>query len=144
MHGIDLHNKKDRYFTIDDNKHQEFSLLPFKRRITINKVAPCNLELENFKSEHMNEAEVSLHCTDIHENELYTLLYDHKEAFAKDKEQLKELIGHEIDIILSFEIPYPPLLRRVAYPASPKSREGLELHIKELLNLGFIRKVGHH
>ncbi|MBW0583133.1 hypothetical protein O181_122848, partial [Austropuccinia psidii MF-1] len=54
------------------------------------------------------------------------------------------IIGHEVDIILNIERPYPPLLRRPAYPASPKSREALEAHIKELLDLGVIRKVGHN
>ncbi|MBW0546803.1 hypothetical protein O181_086518 [Austropuccinia psidii MF-1] len=39
---------------------------------------------------------------------------------------------------------YPPLLRRPAYPASLKSREALEIHITELLNLGVIRKAGHN
>ncbi|MBW0560444.1 hypothetical protein O181_100159, partial [Austropuccinia psidii MF-1] len=34
MYGIDLHNNKDRYFTIGDNKHQKFAFLPFKRQIT--------------------------------------------------------------------------------------------------------------
>ncbi|MBW0572270.1 hypothetical protein O181_111985 [Austropuccinia psidii MF-1] len=53
-------------------------------------------------------------------------------------------MGHEVDIILSIERPYPPLLRKPAYPASPKSREDLEIHIKELLDLGVIRKVGHN
>ncbi|MBW0592555.1 hypothetical protein O181_132270 [Austropuccinia psidii MF-1] len=51
MYGIDLHNNKDRYFTIGDNKHQKFAFLPFKRQITVNKVSPLNLELEKFKSE---------------------------------------------------------------------------------------------
>ncbi|MBW0495807.1 hypothetical protein O181_035522 [Austropuccinia psidii MF-1] len=40
--------------------------------------------------------------------------------------------------------PYPPVLIRPAYPASPKTREALEMHITELLNLGVIRKVGHN
>ncbi|MBW0543409.1 hypothetical protein O181_083124 [Austropuccinia psidii MF-1] len=40
--------------------------------------------------------------------------------------------------------PYPLLLRRPAYPASPKSRETLEVHIIQLLDLGVIRKVGHN
>ncbi|MBW0550810.1 hypothetical protein O181_090525 [Austropuccinia psidii MF-1] len=40
--------------------------------------------------------------------------------------------------------PLPPLLRRPAYLESPKSREALEIHIKELLDLGLIRKVGHN
>ncbi|MBW0497305.1 hypothetical protein O181_037020 [Austropuccinia psidii MF-1] len=54
------------------------------------------------------------------------------------------MVGHEVDIILSIERPYPPLLRRPAYPASPKSREALEIHIEQLLDLGVIRKVDHN
>ncbi|MBW0577318.1 hypothetical protein O181_117033, partial [Austropuccinia psidii MF-1] len=46
MYGIDLHNNKDRYFTIGDNKYQKFAFLPFKRQITVNKVSPVNLQLE--------------------------------------------------------------------------------------------------
>ncbi|MBW0515075.1 hypothetical protein O181_054790 [Austropuccinia psidii MF-1] len=64
MYAIDLHNKKDRYFTIGDNKHQELAVLPFKRQITVKKVSPVNLELEKFKSEQLNEAEISIHLTD--------------------------------------------------------------------------------
>ncbi|MBW0575323.1 hypothetical protein O181_115038 [Austropuccinia psidii MF-1] len=78
------------------------------------------------------------------ENELSSLLYDHKEAFSSDKEPLGEIIGHEVDIILNIQRPYPTLLRRPAYPVSPKSREALETHIKELLDLGGLRKVGQN
>ncbi|MBW0557672.1 hypothetical protein O181_097387 [Austropuccinia psidii MF-1] len=85
MYGIDLHNNKDRYFTIGDNKHQKFAFLPFKRQITVSKVAPVRLELERSKYE-----------------------------------------------------------QRPAYLASLKSREDLEINIKELLDLGVIRKVGHN
>ncbi|MBW0547818.1 hypothetical protein O181_087533 [Austropuccinia psidii MF-1] len=144
MYGIDLHNKKDRYFNIGDDKCQRFAFLPFKRQITVSKVAPVKLELERFKSEHLNEAEISLHLTDNQENELSALLYDHREAFASDRKPLGAIIGHEADIILNIERPHPPLLRRPAYPASPKSREALEIHIKALLDLGVIRKVGYN
>ncbi|MBW0528443.1 hypothetical protein O181_068158 [Austropuccinia psidii MF-1] len=122
-YGIDLHRNKDRYFTIGDNKHEKFAFLPFERKITVKKVSPVNLELEKFKSEQLNEAEISLHL---------------------NEEPLGAIIGHEVDIILNIERPYPPLLRRPAYRASPKSREALEIHIKELLDLGVIRKVGHN
>ncbi|MBW0575145.1 hypothetical protein O181_114860 [Austropuccinia psidii MF-1] len=67
-----------------------------------------------------------------------------QKAFASHKEPLGTIIGHEVGIILMIERPYPPLLRRPAYPASPKSREALETHIKELLDLGVIRKFGHN
>ncbi|MBW0566844.1 hypothetical protein O181_106559 [Austropuccinia psidii MF-1] len=126
MYGIDLHSTKDINFTDGDNKLQEFSFLPFKRKITL------------------NEAEISLHLTDSQENEISALLYDQKEAFASDKEPLGAIIAHEFDIILNIERPYPPLPRRPLYPESPKSREALVIHIKELLDLGVIRKVGHN
>ncbi|MBW0515171.1 hypothetical protein O181_054886 [Austropuccinia psidii MF-1] len=118
MYGIDLNKNKDRYFTIGENKHQKFAILPFKRAITVIQVASVSLLLERFKSE--------------------------QSTFASDKEPLGEIVGHEVDIILNIERPYPPLLRRRAYPANPKSREALEIHIKELLDLGVIQKVGHN
>ncbi|MBW0517471.1 hypothetical protein O181_057186 [Austropuccinia psidii MF-1] len=115
-----------------------------RRKITVSKVSPVNSEVEKFKSEQLNEAKESCHLTDKQESELSDLLYNHKEAFASDKEPLGAIIGHEVDIILNIERPYPPVLRIPAYPASPKSRESLEIHITELLDLGVIRKVGHN
>ncbi|MBW0479292.1 hypothetical protein O181_019007 [Austropuccinia psidii MF-1] len=92
----------------------------------------------------MNEAEVSLYLNDTQENELSTLLYDHKKDFATYKEPLGAILGNEIEIILNIKRLYSPLLRRPAYPAIPKSREALENHIKELPDLGIIRKVGNN
>ncbi|MBW0558597.1 hypothetical protein O181_098312 [Austropuccinia psidii MF-1] len=46
--------------------------------------------------------------------------------------------------MLNVERPYPPLLRRPAYPASPRAREALENHINELMKLGVLRKAGHN
>ncbi|MBW0590804.1 hypothetical protein O181_130519 [Austropuccinia psidii MF-1] len=125
----------------------EGQLLPIdgiKFNSAMNKLSPVNLELEKFKSEQLNEADISLHLTDKQENELSSLLYDKRGAFASDKEPLGEIIGHEVNIILNIERSYPPLLRRPAYPANPKSREALETHIKELLDRGVIRNVGHN
>ncbi|MBW0556311.1 hypothetical protein O181_096026 [Austropuccinia psidii MF-1] len=56
MYGIDLHSNKDRYFTIGDNKRQKFAFLPFRRQITVSKVASVSLQLERFKSEQLNGA----------------------------------------------------------------------------------------
>ncbi|MBW0513758.1 hypothetical protein O181_053473 [Austropuccinia psidii MF-1] len=74
---------------------------------------------------------------------LIDLLFKYKNAFATDKEPLGAIIGHEVDIILNVGKPYPPLLRRPAYPASPRAREALEVHIKELIDLGVLRNAGH-
>ncbi|MBW0515242.1 hypothetical protein O181_054957 [Austropuccinia psidii MF-1] len=137
-------NSANRYFTIGDKKNQEFGILPFKRQNTVSKVAPVSLQLKRFKFEQLNKAEISLHLTDSEENEFSALLYDHREAFSSEKEPLGAIIGNEADIILNIERPYPPLLRIPAYPANPKSREDVEIHIKELLDLGIIKKVGHN
>ncbi|MBW0563197.1 hypothetical protein O181_102912 [Austropuccinia psidii MF-1] len=144
MYGIDSHNIKERYFTIGDNNCQTFAFLPYKRQIKVNEVSPASLEFESFKFEPLNEAEISLHLTDKQESELLALLYDHKEAFSSDKEKVGAIVGHEVEIILNIGRPYPPLLRRPAYPESAKSREALEIHIQRLLELGVIRKVGHN
>ncbi|MBW0549405.1 hypothetical protein O181_089120 [Austropuccinia psidii MF-1] len=135
MYGIDLHNNRDRYFTIGGNKCQKFAFLPFKRQITVNRVSPVNLKLEKLKYEQLKEAEISLHLTDKQENEPSSLMYDHRGEFSSDKEPLGGIIGREVYIILNIERPYPPLLRRHAYPESPQSREALEIHINELLDL---------
>ncbi|MBW0468602.1 hypothetical protein O181_008317 [Austropuccinia psidii MF-1] len=115
-----------------------------ERQIKVNQLSPYSLESEKFKSEEINEAEVSLHLTDKQENEIYNILYDHGESFETDKEQWGEITGHDFETILKIRRPYPPLLGRPTYPENPKSREGLEIHIKELLDLGVIKTVGHN
>ncbi|MBW0528352.1 hypothetical protein O181_068067 [Austropuccinia psidii MF-1] len=72
------------------------------------------------------------------------LLFKYKNAFETDKEPLGAITAHEVDIILNVEKPYAPLLRRPAYPAIPRAREALEVHINKLIDLGVLRKVGHN
>ncbi|MBW0543846.1 hypothetical protein O181_083561 [Austropuccinia psidii MF-1] len=75
---------------------------------------------------------------------LIDFLFKYKNAFETAKEPLSSIIGHEVDIILNVEKCYPLLLRIPACPSSPRAREALELHIKELIDLGVLRKVGHN
>ncbi|MBW0530695.1 hypothetical protein O181_070410 [Austropuccinia psidii MF-1] len=75
--------------------------------------------------------------------DLIEILFKYGETFSSDNEALGAIKGHEVDIILNVERPYPPLLIIPAYPDSPGSREALETHINELMKLGFLRKFGH-
>ncbi|MBW0532407.1 hypothetical protein O181_072122 [Austropuccinia psidii MF-1] len=77
-------------------------------------------------------------------HELIDMLYTYNNAFAPDNEPLGAIKGNEVDININIDRPYPPLLRRPAYPASPRARESLEKHIQELIQLGVLRKVGHN
>ncbi|MBW0574685.1 hypothetical protein O181_114400 [Austropuccinia psidii MF-1] len=75
---------------------------------------------------------------------LIDLLFKYQNAFATDKEPLGAIIGHEVDLILNLEKPYPPLLRLPAYPDIPRAKKALEVHIKELIDPRVLRKVGHN
>ncbi|MBW0546147.1 hypothetical protein O181_085862 [Austropuccinia psidii MF-1] len=75
---------------------------------------------------------------------LIDLSFKYKIAFATDKDPLGAIIGHEVDIILHVEKLYPHLLIIPAYPASPRARAALEVHINKLMNLGVLRKVAHN
>ncbi|MBW0532618.1 hypothetical protein O181_072333 [Austropuccinia psidii MF-1] len=144
IYGIDIPNQKDRYFTIGDNKRQKFGFFNNKRQITVIKNEEKSPEKEFFITEQLQEAEFNHELTEERKEKLIYILFKYKTAFATDKEPLDAIIGHEVDIIHNAEKPYPPLLRRPAYPASPRAREALEVHIKELLDLGISRKVGHN
>ncbi|MBW0545331.1 hypothetical protein O181_085046 [Austropuccinia psidii MF-1] len=72
------------------------------------------------------------------------VLYTYKNAFASDNEPLGSIKGNDVDINLNIDRPYHPVLRRPAYPASPRTREAMEKHIQELIQLGVLRKVGHN
>ncbi|MBW0508195.1 hypothetical protein O181_047910 [Austropuccinia psidii MF-1] len=76
-------------------------------------------------------------------HELIDVLYTYNNAFSSDNEPLGTINGHEVYITLNIDRLYPPVLRRPAYPASPRAREALEKHIQELIQLGLLRKVGH-
>ncbi|MBW0569698.1 hypothetical protein O181_109413 [Austropuccinia psidii MF-1] len=97
-----------------------------------------------FIAHQLKEAEFNQESTEKLKEKLIDLLFKYNKAFAPDKEPLGAIIGHEVDIILNVENPYPPLLRRQAYPASPRAREALEVHIQELMDNGVLRKVGHN
>ncbi|MBW0547533.1 hypothetical protein O181_087248 [Austropuccinia psidii MF-1] len=72
---------------------------------------------------------------------LISILFKYKDSFPNNKELLGAIIGHEVEIIINVEKPYPPLLRRPACPASSRAREALKVHIKELMALELLRKV---
>ncbi|MBW0562317.1 hypothetical protein O181_102032 [Austropuccinia psidii MF-1] len=97
-----------------------------------------------FITEQLKEAEFNHELSVKVKEKLIDLLFKYKNAFETDKEPLGAIIGHEVDIILNVEKPYPPLLRRPAYTASPRAREASKVHIRELMDLGVPRKVGHN
>ncbi|MBW0519941.1 hypothetical protein O181_059656 [Austropuccinia psidii MF-1] len=72
------------------------------------------------------------------------MLRKNKPAFAIGEKYLGKIRGHVIELSLDVERPYPPILRRPPYPESLETRNEIEKHINELLDMDVIRKIGHN
>ena len=68
------------------------------------------------------------------------MIVENKEAFAYGDRMLGDIVNHEIEVKMNIPPPYPPILRRAPYPASQRSRQELEKHIEELVEMKVLRK----
>ncbi|MBW0538286.1 hypothetical protein O181_078001 [Austropuccinia psidii MF-1] len=72
------------------------------------------------------------------------MLRKNRPSFAIGEEPLGKIRGHDIELYLDVERPYPPMLRRPPYPESLGTRKEIEKHINELLDMDVLRKIGHN
>ncbi|MBW0576140.1 hypothetical protein O181_115855 [Austropuccinia psidii MF-1] len=72
------------------------------------------------------------------------MLRKKRPEFSIGEEPLGQMKGHDIEIYLHVERPYPPMLRRPPFPESLETREEIEKHINELLDIYVIREIGHN
>ncbi|MBW0507739.1 hypothetical protein O181_047454 [Austropuccinia psidii MF-1] len=75
---------------------------------------------------------------------LLKILKKNRPAFSIGEEPLGKVRVHEIKLYLDVERPYPSILRRPPYPASLDTRNEIEKHINELLDMDVIRRIGHN
>ncbi|MBW0519414.1 hypothetical protein O181_059129 [Austropuccinia psidii MF-1] len=143
IYGIDINNHKDRYFTIGENKRQRFAFFNIPKQISVISSVKDTYK-EEFVFNQLVEAQINPSLSLKMRHDLIDALYTYQNAFASDNEPLGTIKGHEVDITLNIDRPYPPVFRRPAYPAIPRAREALEKHIQELIQLGVLRKVGHN
>ena len=128
IYGIDINNHKDRYSTIGDDKRQKFAFSNMPKQISVVSSVKDTYK-DEFVTNQLVEAQINQSLSPKMRNELINVLYTYKNAFASDNEPLGAIRGHEVDITLNIDRPYPPILRRTAYPESPRDREALEKHI---------------
>ncbi|MBW0502589.1 hypothetical protein O181_042304 [Austropuccinia psidii MF-1] len=72
------------------------------------------------------------------------MLRKNRPEFSIGEEPLGKIRGHDIEIYLDVERPYPPILRRPLYPESLETRKEIEKHINEHVDMNVIRKIGHN
>ncbi|MBW0547568.1 hypothetical protein O181_087283 [Austropuccinia psidii MF-1] len=111
MYGIDIYNSKNRHITICTNKEKKFSLDIYQ----ISSQDPLEELLNEFR--------------------------EGQPAFSIVEEPLVKIRGHDIELYLDVERPYPPMLRRPPYPESLETGKEIEKHINELLDMDVIRNI---
>ncbi|MBW0475432.1 hypothetical protein O181_015147 [Austropuccinia psidii MF-1] len=99
------------------------------------------IDIYNSKS---RESQFSTTLTSKQKLSLLKMLRKNRPAFSIGEEPLGKIGGHDIELYLDVERPYPPMLRRPPYPASLETRKEIEKHINELLEMDVIRKKGHN
>ncbi|MBW0509360.1 hypothetical protein O181_049075 [Austropuccinia psidii MF-1] len=87
--------------------------------------------LEDFK-----EAQYGTQLTSKMKLNLLKVLRKHREDFAIGDEPLGKIKGHDIELYLDLERPYPPMLRRLTYQANLDTRKEIQKQINELLKMG--------
>ncbi|MBW0479738.1 hypothetical protein O181_019453 [Austropuccinia psidii MF-1] len=135
MYGIDIYNSNNRHITIGTNKEKKFSLEIYK----IYTHDPLKELLNQFR-----EGQFSTTLTSKEKLSLLEMLRKKRPAFTIGGKPLGKIRGHDIELYLDVERPYPPKLRRPPYPASLETSKEIGKHINELLEMDVIRKIGHN
>ncbi|MBW0525376.1 hypothetical protein O181_065091 [Austropuccinia psidii MF-1] len=135
MYGIDIYNSKNIHITIGTNKENKFSLDIYQ----ISAQDPLEELLNEFR-----EVQFSTTLTSKQKLSLLKMMRKNRPEFAIGEEPLGKIRGHDIELYLDVERPYPPILRRPPYPASLETRMEIEKHNNELLDMDVIRKIGHN
>ncbi|MBW0492559.1 hypothetical protein O181_032274 [Austropuccinia psidii MF-1] len=100
----------------------------------------CLEELCNY----FKEGNFSSNLTSKQKLSLLEILRKNRPDLAIGEEPLGKIRGHDIELSLDVERPYPPMLRRPPYPESLETRKVIEKYVNELLDMNFIRKIGHN
>ncbi|MBW0521650.1 hypothetical protein O181_061365 [Austropuccinia psidii MF-1] len=135
MYVIDIYNSKNKNITIGTNKEKKFSLEIYQ--ISIHD--PLEELLNEFR-----EGQFSTTLTSKQKLSLLKMLRKNRPAFAIGEETLGKIRGHDMELYLDVERPYPPMLRRPPYPACLETRKEIEKNVNELLDIDVIRKIGHN
>ncbi|MBW0480677.1 hypothetical protein O181_020392 [Austropuccinia psidii MF-1] len=109
MYGIYIYNSKNRNIAIGTNKEKKFSLDIYQ----ISSQDPLEELLHEFR-----EGQFSTALTSKQKPSLLKMLKKNRPAFAIGEEPLGKIKGHDIELYLDVDRPYPPMLRRPPYPES--------------------------
>ncbi|MBW0504202.1 hypothetical protein O181_043917 [Austropuccinia psidii MF-1] len=117
MYGIDIYNSKNRHITICNKKKKKFSLDIYQ------------LSAQDPLEELLNEFREGQFSTTLRSKQKLSLLKKLRNnipAFSIGGDPLGKIRGHDIELYLNVERPFPPMLRRPPYPESLETRMEIE------------------
>ncbi|MBW0486925.1 hypothetical protein O181_026640 [Austropuccinia psidii MF-1] len=126
---------KNRSITIGTNKEKKLSLDIYE----ISTHDPLEALLNEFR-----EGQFSTNLSSKLKLSLPKIVRKNRPAFSIGEEPLAKIRGHDIELYLGVERPYPHILRRPPYPESLETRNEIEKHINELLDIDAIKKIQHN
>ncbi|MBW0488687.1 hypothetical protein O181_028402 [Austropuccinia psidii MF-1] len=103
MYGIDIYNSKNRHITIGTTKEKIFSLYIYQ----ISAQDPLEELLNEFR-----KGTFSTTLTSKQKLSLLKMLRKNRPVFAIGEQPLGKIRGHDMELYLDVERPYPPMLRR--------------------------------
>ncbi|MBW0544063.1 hypothetical protein O181_083778 [Austropuccinia psidii MF-1] len=122
-HNINSHN--NRYFTIGENERQKFAFSNIPKQIYVIYSVKDTYK-EEFVANKLVEAQINPSLSPKMRHDLIYVLYTYRNSFSSDNKPSGTIKGNEVDINLKIDGSYPPVLRRPAYPASPRARKALK------------------
>ncbi|MBW0503905.1 hypothetical protein O181_043620 [Austropuccinia psidii MF-1] len=107
MYGLYIYNTNNRHITIGTNKEKKFPL-DIYQMFTHDPLEELMNELREgqFRTSLISKQNLSL----------LKILRKNRPAFSIGEEPLGNIRGHEIEVYLDAERPYPPMMIRPLYP----------------------------
>ncbi|MBW0561400.1 hypothetical protein O181_101115 [Austropuccinia psidii MF-1] len=115
MYSIDIYNSKNRKITITIGTNKEKKFL-----LDIYQVSTHDPLEESLKP--LREGQFSTTLTNKQKLSLQKMLKSNRPEFAIDEEPFGKIRGHDIELYLDVERPYPPMLWRYLYPETLENR----------------------
>ncbi|MBW0547161.1 hypothetical protein O181_086876 [Austropuccinia psidii MF-1] len=117
LYSIDIYNSKNRHITICIDKEKKFALYIYQ----MSTHDPLVELLNAFR-----EGQFSINLTSKQKHSLLKMLRKNRPAFGIGEEPLGKIKGHDIELYLDVDRPYPPMLRRPPYSEILDTRKEIE------------------
>ncbi|KAG0141674.1 hypothetical protein CROQUDRAFT_98497 [Cronartium quercuum f. sp. fusiforme G11] len=132
---------KEKIFTIDNNQDEKFGIpkeriiLAIQQEVAQHQSPTIGCKSDERFKEEMNGAAIGPQLSTDQKITIEKLIKIYHNEFG-----LGKINKHPGSINLTVNKPYPPILKKKPYPASPRNRVEIEKNLDELLKMKVIRK----